>query len=273
VDGDGVKRPPANYDQLPKAVPFRGKTSKGNPVPQKGVWNLDSYRASVTSIIGEPLNATKEMIVEALMSVATSHPYSGHKKKSKSSKVGSPWGHSDAIYVASCCERGCEKQFQVRRYPGILAVYTFKVHGGSGHTTNDSRRTISRSKAKGTTRPLSSINNTRRVPYAQHSASRDVRGDNANVAYVKNLSRPISSSKANGTTRPPSSIDNSRGSPVQESAPRDIRGDNANVVYVNNLSRSISNDTTSNCHVKCRYKANATKAPRTVSSYWRRLFE
>jgi hypothetical protein len=97
VDGDGVKRTPTNYDQLPKAVTFRGKTSKGNPVPQTGVWSLDNYRASDTSIVGEPLNATEEAIVEALMNVATSHPYSGHKKRSKSSKVGSPWGHSFSI--------------------------------------------------------------------------------------------------------------------------------------------------------------------------------
>jgi hypothetical protein len=162
VDGDCVKRPPANYDQLPTVASFRGRTRKGNPVAQTGVWKFYSYRASETSIVGEPFNDTKKGIVDALMRGATSRPYSGCKKKSKSLKAaGSEWGHSDAIYGALCTGQGCEKQFQVCQSAGILAVYTFKDHHCSGCSKSN--------KADSTTICPSSMNDS--LPYVQDSGA------------------------------------------------------------------------------------------------------
>jgi hypothetical protein len=127
---------------LPQSVAFRGKTSKGSPIAQSGRWELQNFARSSASIIGEVTNEAENSVVLELMRTATSRPFSGYdvsnkvpKKKAKMSIPGSDWANSDMIYIARCSDRWCEKQFQIRRFQGMLALYTFKEHRASTEGT------------------------------------------------------------------------------------------------------------------------------------------
>jgi hypothetical protein len=174
---------------LPQSVAFQGKTSKGSPVAQSGRWELQNFARSPASIIGKVMNEAENSVVVELMRTATSRPFSGSdvshkvpKKKTKMSMPGSDWVHSDIIYSARCSDKWCEKQFQIRRFEGMLALYTFKEHGGAsteattvlttGHDV-DTRSSISMPTAKGAT--LLSRSMKSRVPNVQASVSQKKR--------------------------------------------------------------------------------------------------
>jgi hypothetical protein len=164
-----------NAVNLPQFVPFRGKSSKGNPVPQSGQWELQNFVISQASVLGKVTNEAKNSVVIQLM------------------MPGSDWEDSDMIYSARCSDKWCKKQFQIRQFQGMLALYTFKEHGVSTEGTTvstfghdvDTRSSISRPMGKGATLPPHSMMS--RVFNVQASVSRDVHGINADVAYVNKL--------------------------------------------------------------------------------------
>ena len=129
----------SSVEGLPTSVNFRGRKSKRNEVAQSGEWKLHGARNSPTSIIGQQAtNDAEKALVTELMSRATSRPFSGIDLSSKvkvkkgESRSALAWGDSDEIYQAQeCCDTGCSMQFKVRRFPGKLALYTFKEHSSA----------------------------------------------------------------------------------------------------------------------------------------------
>jgi hypothetical protein len=189
-----------NAVNLPQFVAFWGKSSKGNPVPQSGQWELQNFAILQASILGKVTNEAENSVVVQLMTRGTPRPFSccdvSHKvpKKKKRLMPGSDWADSDMIYSARCSDKWCEKQFQIHQFQGMLALYTFKEHGVSategttvstfGHDV-DTRSSISRPTGKGATLPPPSMMSS--VFNVQASVSRNVHGVNADVAYVNKL--------------------------------------------------------------------------------------